>query len=140
MIDDDAATSWPTDGGADGRAGRQGGGCHRGRAGDRARGGAGLRPGRGRGGGRRPGRGGGGGGPGTRRGGRGPARERGGGDFEDAGRLVAAAVETFGGLDGVVSNAGVVRDRMIFNMAPDEFDLVLRVNLRGTFNMARHAP
>jgi NAD(P)-dependent dehydrogenase (short-subunit alcohol dehydrogenase family) len=38
-----------------------------------------------------------------------------------------------------VNNAGVVRDRMVFNMAPDEFDLVLRVNLRGTFNMARHA-
>jgi NAD(P)-dependent dehydrogenase (short-subunit alcohol dehydrogenase family) len=61
------------------------------------------------------------------------------GDFEAAGRLVAAAVETFGGLDGVVNNAGVVRDRMVFNLSPDEFDLVLRVNLRGTFNMTRHA-
>jgi NAD(P)-dependent dehydrogenase (short-subunit alcohol dehydrogenase family) len=61
------------------------------------------------------------------------------GDFEAAGRLVAAAVETFGGLDGVVNNAGVVRDRMVFNMAPDEFDLVLRVNLRATFSMTRHA-
>ena len=61
------------------------------------------------------------------------------GDFEAAGRLVAAAVERFGGLDGVVNNAGVVRDRMVFNMAPDEFDLVLRVNLRGTFATTRHA-
>src|SRR4029453_12805896 len=60
------------------------------------------------------------------------------GDFEEAGRLVAAAVETFGGLDGVVNNAGVVRDRMVFNLSPDEFDLVLRVNLRGTFNITRH--
>src|SRR5918995_1475302 len=50
------------------------------------------------------------------------------GDFEAAGRLVAAAIETFGGLDGVVNNAGVVRDRMVFNMSPEEFDLVLRVN------------
>jgi NAD(P)-dependent dehydrogenase (short-subunit alcohol dehydrogenase family) len=60
-------------------------------------------------------------------------------DFEAAGRLVAAAVATFGGLDGVVNNAGVVRDRMVFNMAADEFDLVLRVNLGGTFAMTRHA-
>jgi NAD(P)-dependent dehydrogenase (short-subunit alcohol dehydrogenase family) len=61
------------------------------------------------------------------------------GDFEAAGRLLEAAVEHFGGLDGVVNNAGVVRDRMVFNMGPDEFDLVLRVNLRGTFATTRHA-
>jgi len=61
------------------------------------------------------------------------------GDFEAAGRLVAAAVETFGGLDGVVNNAGVIRDRMVFNLSPEEFDLVVRVNLRGTFCMTRHA-
>jgi NAD(P)-dependent dehydrogenase (short-subunit alcohol dehydrogenase family) len=61
------------------------------------------------------------------------------GDFDAAGRLVAAAVETFGGLDGVVNNAGAVRDRMVFNLEPDEFDLVLRVNLRGTFCTTRHA-
>jgi NAD(P)-dependent dehydrogenase (short-subunit alcohol dehydrogenase family) len=61
------------------------------------------------------------------------------GDFEAAGRLVSAAVDAFGGLDGVVNNAGVVRDRMVFNMSPDEFDLVLRVNLGATFAMTRHA-
>jgi NAD(P)-dependent dehydrogenase (short-subunit alcohol dehydrogenase family) len=61
------------------------------------------------------------------------------GDFDAAGRLVAAAVEAFGGLDGVVNNAGVLRDRMVFNMSPDEFDLVVRVNLRATFCMTRHA-
>jgi NAD(P)-dependent dehydrogenase (short-subunit alcohol dehydrogenase family) len=72
-------------------------------------------------------------------GGRALALEHDVGDFEAAGRLVGAAVDAFGGLDGVVNNAGVVRDRMVFNMAPDEFDLVLRVNLRGTFNMTRHA-
>jgi NAD(P)-dependent dehydrogenase (short-subunit alcohol dehydrogenase family) len=60
-------------------------------------------------------------------------------DFEAAGRLVAAAVAAFGGLDGVVNNAGVVRDRMVFNLGPDDFDLVLRVNLRGTFCVTRHA-
>jgi NAD(P)-dependent dehydrogenase (short-subunit alcohol dehydrogenase family) len=61
------------------------------------------------------------------------------GDFDAAGRLVEAAVERFGGLDGLVNNAGVVRDRMVFNLAPDEFDLVVRVNLRGTFCTTRHA-
>ena len=75
----------------------------------------------------------------TAEGGRALALDHDVGDFEAAGRLVAAAVERFGGLDGVVNNAGVVRDRMVFNMAPDEFDLVLRVNLRGTFAMTRHA-
>jgi NAD(P)-dependent dehydrogenase (short-subunit alcohol dehydrogenase family) len=75
----------------------------------------------------------------TAEGGRALALEHDVGDFEAAGRLVAAAVETFGGLDGLVNNAGVVRDRMVFNMAPDEFDLVLRVNLGGTFNLTRHA-
>jgi NAD(P)-dependent dehydrogenase (short-subunit alcohol dehydrogenase family) len=61
------------------------------------------------------------------------------GDFDAAGRLLAAATERFGGLDGVVNNAGVVRDRMVFNLGPDDFDLVLRVNLGGTFNLTRHA-
>ena len=61
------------------------------------------------------------------------------GDFDAAGRLVAAAVERFGGLDGLVNNAGVVRDRMVFNLSPVEFDLVLRVYLRGTFCTTRHA-
>jgi NAD(P)-dependent dehydrogenase (short-subunit alcohol dehydrogenase family) len=61
------------------------------------------------------------------------------GDFEAAGRLVAEAVAAFGGLDGVVNNAGVVRDRMVFNLSPEDFDLVLRVNLRATFSMTRHA-
>jgi NAD(P)-dependent dehydrogenase (short-subunit alcohol dehydrogenase family) len=61
------------------------------------------------------------------------------GDFEAAGRLVAATVEAFGGLDGLVNNAGAIRDRMVFNLSPEEFDLVVRVNLRGTFCTTRHA-
>ena len=39
----------------------------------------------------------------------------------------------------MVNNAGVVRDRMVFNLSPEEFDLVLRVNLGGTFATTRHA-
>jgi NAD(P)-dependent dehydrogenase (short-subunit alcohol dehydrogenase family) len=75
----------------------------------------------------------------TAEGGRALALDHDVGDFEAAGDLVGAAVESFGGLDGVVNNAGVVRDRMVYNMGPDEFDLVLRVNLRATFSTTRHA-
>jgi NAD(P)-dependent dehydrogenase (short-subunit alcohol dehydrogenase family) len=60
-------------------------------------------------------------------------------DFEAAGRLVGAAIERLGGLDGVVNNAGVVRDKMVFNLAPDAFDLVVRVSLGATYNTTRHA-
>lgn len=53
--------------------------------------------------------------------------------------LVAAAVKAFGRLDAVVNNAGVVRDRMIFSMSEQEWDLVIRVHLRGHFVTTRHA-
>jgi 3-oxoacyl-[acyl-carrier protein] reductase len=54
-------------------------------------------------------------------------------------RLVATAVEQFGGIDAVVNNAGIVRDRTLLNMTPDEFDEVIAVNLRGTWSVSRHA-
>jgi NAD(P)-dependent dehydrogenase (short-subunit alcohol dehydrogenase family) len=60
-------------------------------------------------------------------------------DFAAAGALVQQAVDTFGGLDVVVSNAGILRDRMIFSMAEEEWDAVVRVHLKGTFAPARHA-
>ncbi|MGW0044159.1 SDR family NAD(P)-dependent oxidoreductase [Rhodococcus sp. NPDC003348] len=56
-----------------------------------------------------------------------------------ADRLIALAVERFGGLDILVNNAGIIRDRMVFNMSADEWDAVLRVNLRGTFLTTRAA-
>jgi NAD(P)-dependent dehydrogenase (short-subunit alcohol dehydrogenase family) len=53
--------------------------------------------------------------------------------------MMAAAVGHFGGLDIVVNNAGLVRDRMLFNMTDDEWDDVIRVHLRGHFLLARNA-
>ncbi len=49
------------------------------------------------------------------------------------------AIDTYGGLDVVVSNAGILRDRMLFSMTEDEWDAVIRVHLKGTFAPARHA-
>lgn len=53
--------------------------------------------------------------------------------------IVDAAVATFGEVHVLVNNAGVLRDRMNFNMAEDEFDLVLKVHCKGHFAMTRHA-
>ena len=60
-------------------------------------------------------------------------------DFDGAKRLVQSAVEHFGDLHVVVNNAGIVRDRLVVNMEPDEWDAVIRVHLRGTFAVSRHA-
>ena len=60
-------------------------------------------------------------------------------DWEGAQRLVNTAVETFGGLDVLVNNAGILRDRMLVNMTAEEWDAVINVHLRGTFAPARWA-
>src|SRR6202012_5406689 len=60
-------------------------------------------------------------------------------DYDGAGRLIQTAIDTFGGLDVVVNNAGILRDRMLVNMSIDEWDAVIRVHLRGTFAPTRHA-
>lgn len=57
----------------------------------------------------------------------------------DARAMVDQAVETFGGLDIVVHAAGVLRDRMIFNMTEEEWDIVVDVHLKGFFNVLRPA-
>jgi NAD(P)-dependent dehydrogenase (short-subunit alcohol dehydrogenase family) len=60
-------------------------------------------------------------------------------DWDGAGNLVRQAIDTFGRLDTLVCNAGIVRDRMIVNMSVDEWDAVMKVHLRGTFCPVRHA-
>jgi NAD(P)-dependent dehydrogenase (short-subunit alcohol dehydrogenase family) len=60
-------------------------------------------------------------------------------DFKAAKRIVECAIDTFGQLNIVVNNAGILRDRMIFNMAEEDWDAVIAVHLKGTFNMTRHA-
>jgi NAD(P)-dependent dehydrogenase (short-subunit alcohol dehydrogenase family) len=60
-------------------------------------------------------------------------------EFDQAGELLDIAIRTYGKLDVVVNVAGILRDRMIFNMVPDEWDPVIRVHMGGTFNTMRHA-
>ena len=60
-------------------------------------------------------------------------------DYEGAGRLVAQAVDTYGKLDVLVNNAGIVRDTAIWNMGEADFDAVIRVHLKGTWAPSHHA-
>ncbi|MHA2008833.1 MAG: SDR family NAD(P)-dependent oxidoreductase [Promethearchaeota archaeon] len=59
-------------------------------------------------------------------------------DFNKTKAMIDQAVSEFGKLDIIVNNAGILRDRMIFNMAEEEFDLVIAVHMKGTFNLTRH--
>ncbi|MEA3077635.1 MAG: hypothetical protein QOF60_2543 [Actinomycetota bacterium] len=60
-------------------------------------------------------------------------------DWEGAQRLVNTAIETFGDLNVLVNNAGILRDRMLVNMTEEEWDAVINVHLKGTFAPTRWA-
>ncbi len=59
--------------------------------------------------------------------------------FEGAGRIVQTAIDAFGTVDIVVNNAGIVRDKTLLKMDESDFDAVIAVHLKGTFNVTRHA-
>ena len=59
-------------------------------------------------------------------------------DHEDAGRIVQAAIEQFGGVHGVVNNAGICRDRMFASLNPEDWDAVIAVHMKGHYCIANH--
>ena len=60
-------------------------------------------------------------------------------EYESAGNIIQTAIDNFGRLDAVCHVAGILRDRMVFNMSEAEWDAVLQVHLYGAFNMVRNA-
>ncbi|MDQ1520321.1 MAG: hypothetical protein QOI55_1394 [Actinomycetota bacterium] len=60
-------------------------------------------------------------------------------EFDGAGKIVQTAVDMFGKVDILVNNAGIVRDRTLLKMDESDFDAVVGVHLKGTFNVTRHA-
>jgi NAD(P)-dependent dehydrogenase (short-subunit alcohol dehydrogenase family) len=60
-------------------------------------------------------------------------------EWQTGQKMVSAALDAFGRLDILINNAGVLRDRMVFSMSAEEWDLVIRVHLRGHFVTTRFA-
>jgi NAD(P)-dependent dehydrogenase (short-subunit alcohol dehydrogenase family) len=60
-------------------------------------------------------------------------------DFAAAGRIVDRAIDAFGQVDILVNNAGIVRDRSLLKMTEEDYDAVVAVHQKGTFNATRHA-
>ncbi|MEA2021286.1 MAG: 3-oxoacyl-[acyl-carrier-protein] reductase [Candidatus Caldatribacteriota bacterium] len=59
--------------------------------------------------------------------------------FNEAGKLIDYAMEIFSRIDILVNNAGINRDNLLVTMKEEEFDRVISVNLKGTFNCIKHA-
>ena len=60
-------------------------------------------------------------------------------NYDASSEIIKQTLDTFGQLDIVVNNAGILRDRMVFNMSEQEWDAVIAVHLKGTFNISKHA-
>ena len=60
-------------------------------------------------------------------------------EFDSAGQIIKTALDTWKRCDILVNNAGILRDKSVANMAPEDFDAVLKVHLYGGFNCCRHA-
>ncbi len=61
------------------------------------------------------------------------------GNFDGAKNMIDQAINSYGKLDVLVNNAGILRDRMLVNMTEEEWDAVIHVHLKGTFGPTRHA-
>lgn len=59
-------------------------------------------------------------------------------NFEASKQVVDKVIEDFGGIEILVNNAGITRDKMVLNMEEKDFDAVINVNLKGSFNMIKH--
>ena len=59
-------------------------------------------------------------------------------NFNESKETVEKIIEEFGGIDILVNNAGIVRDKLVLKMEEADFDAVINVNLKGTFNMIKH--
>ena len=59
-------------------------------------------------------------------------------NFEKSKEIVEKSIETFGSIDILINNAGVTKDGLLMRMSEQDFDMVLNINLKGSFNMARH--
>ena len=60
-------------------------------------------------------------------------------EWDSANRIIKTAVDTYGRIDGVINNAGILRDRFFFNMSPEEWKAVIDVHLNGSFYVSRAA-
>jgi len=60
-------------------------------------------------------------------------------DFKAAQNIIQTAVKEMGRVDILVNVAGILRDRMVFNLSEDDWDSVIKVHLKGTWNTCRHA-
>lgn len=60
-------------------------------------------------------------------------------DFDACGKMIAAVIEKSGRLDILINNAGITKDGLLMKMSEQDYDQVLDINLKGTFNTIRHA-